>query len=132
MLLLDKIVLSFAEFTWVKDKIILVDYLNEEPLNVERGIQLVEACKKLSGNQPCVVIHNVTDKYIFTTDALRFMGSQLDTETHKYLARAIVCTNSAARLSSNHFIKAYKPVVPTELFSDLDNALQWASGFTGE
>ena len=130
MVVLEKITLSFAEFTLVKDKLVQVDYLNEEPINVERGIQLVETIQKLSNNNPCVVIHNVGDKYIFTTDSLRFMGSQLDTETHKYIARALVSTNPAARIACNNFIKLYKPLVPTKLFSELNAALAWTEQFT--
>jgi hypothetical protein len=130
MVVLEKITLSFAEFTLVKDKIVQVDYLNEEALNVEKGIQLVETIQKLSNNTPSVVIHNVGDKYIFSTDSLRFMGSQLDTENHKYIARALVATNPAARIACNNFIKLYKPIVPTKLFSELDAALTWAEEFT--
>jgi len=125
MVVQEKIILSFAAITLVKDKIICVDYLNEEALNVERGIQVVETMQKLSNNEPCAVVHNVGNKYIFTTDALRFMGSQLDAQNHKYLARAIVTTNAASRIASNNFIKLYKPVVPTKLFSEVEPALAW-------
>ena len=122
----EKTRLSFADVSLVKDDIICIDFLDEEPLNVEKGIQIVEIIKKIGNNRPCVVIYNVGDKYIFSSNALRFMGSQFNAEEHGYLARAIVSTNSAARITSNNFIKFYKPLVPTKLFSDVDAALTWA------
>jgi hypothetical protein len=127
MLVQDKIALDFAEFTLVKDNIVIIDYLGEETMNVERGIKVVETVHKLSNNEPCAVIHNVGNKYIFSTDALRFMGSQLDSQ-HKYLARTIVTTNAAARLASNNFIKLYKPLVPTKIFTEVGPALAWLEG----
>jgi hypothetical protein len=125
MLVLEKITLSFAEFSLLKDNVVLIDYLNEEPLNVEKGIQLVESINKLTCNKPSAAIHNIGDKYIFTTDALRFMGSQLSTNSHNYSARALVVTNSAGRISSNNFINLYKPLIPTQLFSEVNEALTW-------
>jgi len=125
MLVLEKIALSFAEFSLFKDNVVLVDYLNEEPLNVERGIQIVRTINKLTNNQPSAAIHNIGDKYIFTTDALRFMGSQLNAADHNYCARAIVSTNSAARISATNFINLYKPLIPTRLFSEVDEAYAW-------
>ncbi len=125
MVIQQKIVLSFAEITLVKDKIVCVDYLNEEPVNVEKGIKLFETIQKLSNQEPCAIIHNVGDKYIFTTDALRFMASQLDKENHKYLARAIVATNAATRIAGNNFIKLYKPLIPTKLFLEFEPSVAW-------
>ncbi len=126
MIVMEKIALSFADVSLVKPNISQVDYLNEEPMNVDKGIQLIDAIQKLNNNQPSAVIHNVGEKYIFSTEALRFMGSQLNTENHKILAMAIVTTNTAARLSANNFIMLYKPIVPTKLFATLTEALAWA------
>lgn len=125
MLVLDKITLSFAEFSLLKDNVVLINYLNETPLNVERGIQLVETINKLTHNQPAAAIHNVGDKYIFSTDAMRFMGSQLTGTDHHYVARAIVATNPAARISVNNFINLHKPLIPTKLFNEVDEAYVW-------
>jgi len=125
MLVLEKIVLSFAEFSLLKDNVVLIDYLNEEPLNVEKGIQIVGTINKLTNNQPSAAIHNVGDKYIFSTDALRFMGSQLNSADHHYCARAIVATNSAARISATNFINLYKPLIPTRLFNEVEEAYVW-------
>lgn len=128
MIVQEKITFDFAEISLVKGKIVLVDYLTEDPLNVDRGIKMLETIKKLTNNEPCAIIHNVADKYIFTTDALRFMGSQLTKDAHSYLARAIVCTNPAGRIAANNFIKFYKPLLPTKLFTDTAAALAWIEG----
>lgn len=125
MLVLDKITLSFAEFSLLKDNVVLIDYLNEEPINVDKGIQLVETINKLTNSRPSAAIHNVGDKYIFSTDALRFMGSQLSAESHHYVARALVARNPAARIACNNFINLYKPLIPTCLFSEVDEAISW-------
>lgn len=125
MLVLDKVALKFAEFSLLKDNVVLVEYLSEELLNVEKGIQAVKTIQRLAGGHPAAAIHNAGDKYILTTDALRFMGSQLSTESHGYIARAIVATNPASRIAANHFINMYKPLIPTRLFSDVDEAYAW-------
>lgn len=131
MLVLEKIALSFAEFSLLKDNLVLVDYVSEDPLNVERGIQLVETIQKIAGGTPCAVIHNVGDKYIFTTDALRFMSSQLNTDTHGIVVRAIVATNPATRIAATNFINLYKPLISTRLFSDIDDAHAWVEQTLG-
>ena len=128
MIVQDKITLDFAEISLVKDKIVIVEYLTEDPINVDRGIRMLETVRKISNNEPCAIIHNVGDKYIFTTDALRFMGSQLTTDGHHFLARAIVTTNPAARIASNNFIKFYKPLLPTKLFTETAAAVTWLEG----
>ncbi len=128
MLVLDKMTLSFAELSLLKENLVVIDYLTDEPLNVEKGIEMLEIVKKLTNNQPSAVIHNIGDKYIFSTDALRFMGSQLTTDSHSYSARAIVATNPAARIAANNFINLYKPLTPTQLFSELEPAISWVEG----
>jgi hypothetical protein len=130
MVAVEKITLAFAEITLVKDHVICVDYFSEEPLNVNKGIEIVQAVKKIGNDGSCVVIHNVGDKYIFSTEALRFMGSQLNEKNHNYLARAIVTVNPAGRIAANNFIKFHKPIVPTKLFTNLDAAIVWAGDFT--
>ncbi len=125
MLVLEKITLSFAELSLLKDNVVLINYLNEEPLNVEKGIQVVATIHKLTNDKPSAAVHNVGDKYLFTTDALRFMGSQLNTEAHHYVARAIVATNPASRIATNNFINLYKPLIPTRLFSEVEEAMAW-------
>lgn len=125
MLVLEKIGLTFAEFSLLRNNVVLVDFQSEEPLNVEKGIQLLETIQKIAGGTPSAVIYNVGDKYIFTTDALRFMGSQLTPATHHIHARAIVATNAAARIAANHFINHYKPLIPTRLFTDVESAYTW-------
>jgi hypothetical protein len=132
MLVLEKIGLTFADFSLLKDNVVLVDYQTEEPLNVEKGIQLVETIQKIAGGTPSATIHNVGDKYIFTTDALRFMGSQLSSGTHHILARAIVATNPASRIAANNFINLYKPLIPTRLFANVEEAYTWVEQMLAE
>lgn len=132
MLVLDKISLSYAEFSLLKDNVVLVDYLTEEPLNVEKGIKLIETINQLTNRKPTAAIHNLGDKYLFSTDALRFMGSQLTTEAHHYVARAIVATNPAARIAANNFINLYKPLIPTRLFTGVDEAVAWVESVLAE
>lgn len=128
MLVLEKITLSFAELSLLKDNVVIVDYITEEPLNVDKGIQMVESINRITNNRPAAAIHNVGDKYLFSSDNLKFMGSQLSPEKHNYLARAIVTTNPAARIETTNFINLYKPIIPTKLFTTVEAAYQWIEG----
>lgn len=125
MLVLEKITLSFGEFSLLKDNIVLIDYNGQEGLNVERGIQMVESINKLTNNRPAAAIHNLGEHYVFSTDNLKFMGSQLSPERHHYVARAIVTTNPAGRIETTNFINLYKPLIPTKLFATVEAAYQW-------
>lgn len=129
MVVEDKIALSFAELTLIREGLVLIDYYGEERINVSRGIEMHNAIIKLTNNNPYFLIHNFGDNYVHLTEAMRFMTSQLNSETHKILGRAYVGTNAATRLAINNLIKLYKPLVPAKLFSQNEPAVQWSEDF---
>lgn len=129
MVVEDKIALSFAELTLVKEGLVLIDYYGEERINVNRGIEMHNAIMKLTNSTPYFLIHNFGDNYVYLSEAMRFMTSQLSSETHKILGRAYVGTNAASRLAINNLIKLYKPIVPAKLFTEIEPSVQWAENF---
>ncbi|MGZ3863053.1 MAG: DUF7793 family protein [Bacteroidia bacterium] len=129
MVIADKVALSFAELTLLKESLVLIDYFGEVRVNVNKGIEMHNAIIKLTNNNPYFVIHNFGDNYVFLSEAMRFMTSQLNSETHKILGRAYVGTNAASRLAINNLIKLYKPLVPAKLFSEIEPSVQWSEDF---
>ncbi|MGZ3903926.1 MAG: DUF7793 family protein [Bacteroidia bacterium] len=129
MVVEDKIALSFAELTLIKEGLVLIDYYGEVRVNVNKGIEMHNAVIKLTNNNPYFLIHNFGDNYVFLSESMRFMTSQLNSETHKILGRAYVGTNAASRLAINNLIKLYKPLVPAKLLSDINSAVQWSEDF---
>ena len=129
MVVEDRIALSFAELTLVKEGIVQIDYFGEERINVHKGIEMYRAVQKLTNNVPCFLVHNFGDSYVFLSEAMRFMSSQLTKETHNILGRAYVTTNAASRIAVNNLIKFYKPVTASKLFSEIEPAMLWVEDF---
>ncbi|MEO8760940.1 MAG: hypothetical protein ABI388_06745 [Bacteroidia bacterium] len=121
----QKIELGFVTLSLIKPNIICVDTLIEESINVDKGIQILEAVKALSGNQPYATIINVSDLYAPSKDFFKFIVSQRSAEKDNIVARAIVTTNPASRLDGQNFINFFKPLTPTKLFSTIDEAIAW-------
>ena len=121
----QKIDLGFVALSLIKPRIICVDSLIEETITVEKGIQILEAVKILSGNEPYATIINVSDLYTPSKEFFKFIVSQRTAEKDNVMARAIVTTNPASRLDAQNFINFFKPLTPTKLFSTIDEAIAW-------
>ena len=121
----QKIDLGFVALSLIKPRIICVDSLIEETITVEKGIQILEAVKILSGNEPYATIINVSDLYTPSKEFFKFIVSQRTAEKDNFMARAIVTTNPASRLDAQNFINFFKPLTPTKLFSTIDEAIAW-------
>jgi len=121
----QKIDLSFVSISLIKPNIICIDSLIEETITVEKGIQILEAVKTLSGNEPYATILNISDLYIPSKEFFKFIVSQRSAEKDNIIARAIVTTNPAARLDGQNFINFFKPLTTTKLFTTLDAAIAW-------
>lgn len=122
----ETIMMPFAEITIYKDRVAHVLYKDEAALNVSKAIDTYDKIRLATDGMPFVIVHDFSNKYIFSTDALRFMESQMNFETHQLLGRAFVSTNPASRISANNFIRLFKPVMPVKLFSSPQDALKWA------
>jgi len=121
----QKIDLGFVCVSLIKPSIICVDSVIEETINVEKGIQILDAVKALSGNGPYATIINASKLYTPSKEFFKFIVSQRSPEKDNIVARAIVTTNPASRLDAQNFINFFKPLTPTKLFLTIEEAVAW-------
>ncbi len=122
---IQKIDLGFVAVSLLKPNIICINCLIEEIINVEKGIQILESVKAIAGDEKHGTIINISTLYAPSKEFFKFIVSQRNAQKDNIIARAIVTTNPASKLDGQNFINFFKPLTPTKLFSNLDEAVIW-------
>jgi hypothetical protein len=122
----QKIELGFVSLYLVKPTIVCVECLLEDIIDVEKGIQILEAFKTLVNTErPHGSIINTSNLYAPSKEFFKFIVSQRSPAKDNIVARALVTTNPASRIESQNFINFFKPLTPTKLFSNMEDAIAW-------
>ena len=117
----ETIDLGFLSVSMIKPNIICVKLKDENQITLDSGIKILEAIKSIVNNGPYTCLIDMADLYVPSNDFFKFIVSQRNREKDYIVARAIVSTNMAQRIDAQNFISLYKPVVPTKLFSEINN-----------
>lgn len=95
-------------------------------LELSDAVEIVEAEGKLGGGGKFPTLHTM-DKYITLGEGVREFSAA---EGTKYTsAEAYVIKSLSQRILGNFYLKVDKPSVPTRLFTDVDNAIEWLKTF---
>lgn len=121
----QKIDLGFVSVQMIKPKIVCINVQIEEIISVEKGILILETIKNLVGDDYHATIVNSSTLHAPSKEFFKFIVSQRNLEKDKTLARAIIATNIATRIDSQNFICFFKPLTPTKLFSNMEEAIAW-------
>ena len=120
-----KIDLGFVSIELIKPNIVCITTLTEDIVSVENGIKIIDEIKGLVGDIPHATVLNFGNSYSPSKEFYKFIVSQRSAEKDHIVARAIVSNNIARRIEAQNFINFFKPLVPTKLFSTIDEAIGW-------
>ncbi|MBS1647803.1 MAG: hypothetical protein JST67_10725 [Bacteroidetes bacterium] len=125
-----KIQLDFLSVELVKPQVALLTFTKEMPINVNMGVEAIEAVNSLVGKESYVSILNANNLYVPFNDFLKFILSERKPEKDNVLARALVAFNMAQKLDFQSLISLHKPYVPTKLFSEMnDEVYNWLQAY---
>lgn len=99
----------------------------DEVFEIKDSFELVEARTKLVDGLKTPIIYTCTEFVIPTKEVREFVASE--GRSDMVLADAFVVNSLPQRLIANFFTKINKPVRPTKVFSNFDEARDWARTF---
>ena len=122
-----KIEADFVTISFIKPRVVWVNFKKDCTINVETGIKILSNAKQIIGKEdlPYLSLIDLKDLYVPITEFAKLMFGQFSPEKDLLLARAVVSTNLAQRIEMQNFIGLHKPLVPTKLFMHQEEALAW-------
>lgn len=122
--IMSEIVLSSAKIEFNSAlRLVTISPFEGTTIDAEEYRDQFKAAQQLTNGVPAGVLIK-TAPFLNVTKAAR--EESLKPEHLKYiLAQAIVVENLANRIVGNFYIRFHQPSVPTKLFSNQEDALQW-------
>lgn len=111
----------------INDGVIHIHLKSGQEIELSDAVFIVEAMGKLSEGKKCPILIDAGEFSSVDKEARIFSAAA---ESNLYtLADAIAYCNLAQKLLANFYIKHNKPVVPTRVFSNKEEALDWLKTF---
>ena len=123
----DIITTKTAKIWMGEDNIIRISHYQNVDITLQDMKDIVASCQKVSCGKPCPLL--VDARYIksMSHDAREHASGQ--EVNNIIIATATLVGSPVSRTIVNFFMKLNKPLVPTKLFTDEDEAFVWLKGF---
>jgi hypothetical protein len=119
---------STAHISLLKSNIVKIKFRQNIQAGVEDIKQNHQAARKVAKGKRHLVLLDVRGFVIGTKDARTFCASQ--TPVPYRIAVATLVNSLAVQLRCNAFIKFNKPKIPTRIFSEEQEAINWLREFS--
>ena len=124
---MNKVRTSVAEMFIDEDGILQIKMLEGVHITLEKVKEYYEAsCQLTKFSKVLVMVDNTLD-YTITDEAKKYSAGE--EASRNKIAIAVISNSIANKLAANLYIKFYKPIVPTKMFSDKSAALKWLKTF---
>jgi hypothetical protein len=94
-------------------------------LEIENVLEIKEVNKKLSNGQPYAVLVDSGMYGTISKEARELLASKEFAETT--IAKALLVRSLGHRIVGKFYIRINKPFIPTKIFSDREEAINWLS-----
>ena len=111
-----------AQFVYSGDGILIVTIKDDLELTVDDIIDHRAIAKRMVGVQPHCVLAIAGERTQATEEARVYAAGNTP---EGRVAEAVIIRSRSVRLLGNFFLKFNKPGVPTKLFEDYEDAMQW-------
>jgi hypothetical protein len=105
--------------------ILTVTFINDEDIDLEEAHRHIDACSKLVGDVPALVLVDTTQSYASVTAEARRLLSGSGERIIPKIAEAIVLKHLHTRLLARFYIKVDRPPNPIKVFSCPNEAREW-------
>ncbi|CAG5076285.1 DUF7793 family protein [Parvicella tangerina] len=124
---LSSVDLRSARIELRPDGVLHIDIKLDQVFEIEDSIAIIEARTKLVNGKRTPIVYTCTEFVIPSKEVREFVASEKRSEL--VIADAFVVNSLPQKLVANLFIKINKPVRPTKVFSNFDEACEWAKTF---
>ena len=109
------------------DGILHIHFKENSDIHIEDAKEIFNAMREIGKNKKYPVLIDAGDFVHVDDDVQKFSASY---EANLYtIADAIACNSLAQKLIAGFYINTYHPVVPTRIFSDEQEAVNWLQLF---
>ena len=123
----EVITTNIAKLWMGEDNIIRVFYTQNANITLENLQEAVAIYRELNDGKPCPVLTDIRHIKSITREAREY-GAKPEI-SKMYTANATIVGSLVSRTIINFFLKFNKPLIPTKLFTDENEALAWLKGF---
>jgi hypothetical protein len=124
---MNKVSTSVAEMFIDDDGILHIKMLEGGHVTLEKIKEYTQLASLLARNKKFLVLIDGRLDYTITDEAKKYAASEEISKDR--IASGLVTNSIANKLTINLYIKFYKPVVPTKMFSDKTAAIKWLKTF---
>jgi hypothetical protein len=124
---MNRIRTSVAEMFIDSDGILHIKILEGVHVTIEKSKEYYNVSNQLLEGKKALVLVDGSAKFTITKEAKAY-GAGIEIAENR-IAVAFVTNSLVNKVMVNCYIKLYKPIVPTQLFSSEENALKWLKTF---
>ncbi len=110
-----------------EDGILQIKMLEGSNITLEKIKEIYDQSQLLAENAKVLALIDGSSDYDMSDEAKKYAAGEEALKNR--VATAIVTNSITNRLMINLYIKFYKPLVPTKMFSDKDAAIKWLKTF---
>lgn|SRR5574343_647436 len=105
------------------DGIVEVRFGDNTELDIKEAQELVAATGELTNGSKALII-NIAGKATVASSAARDYAASKEASAYT-LAEAYVVNNLAQKILGNFYVNFHKPLVPTKIFTNTEEAVSW-------
>jgi hypothetical protein len=124
---MDKVITSIAEMHLDEDDILHIRILPGVDVTLEKMKDNYEASARLLGGRKTLVLFDATAEYTISDEAKAYSAGPEASRSR--IALAFLTGSVANQLMFNLYLKIYKPIIPTRMFSSESAAIKWLKSF---
>ena len=110
---------------WIKNGIMFAEYKPNTHVTLEMAKRQVNDRLELANGKAYPICGSIVNLKKVSNDAREFLGT--DAAMSGVICFAIVTSNPLQKMFGNFYLNFRKSKIPTRLFSNQDEALQWIS-----
>jgi hypothetical protein len=109
------------------DGIIQINYADHLDIDLKEGVEVVEAIGILTKGKKALILNVAGEGTSATAEARKYSASVAGVKFT--IADAFVTNSLAQKILGNFYLAFNKPPVPTQIFEDIDQAVEWLKAY---
>ena len=125
---MKEVIPNIAEISMINNFILRIKFLPKTNIGVEAAKKIVDASKRVSQNLKHCNLVDTRDMLFMDRDARKYFAEQ---DRSEIVAVGVVIHSKFQKALSNLYLKVSKPILPTKMFHDEDDAIVWLNSMMG-
>ena len=118
-----KVELPYMSIEVIAEDIVRFATKHDLLINMEKAMEMYHICKELFPNRGYKSLKIVEHKMKLEQNVMNFLAS--DERKHLISVEAVVVNSAALKFLGNFYLKIKRPVIPTKIFDNEKQAVEW-------